>query len=174
MQLSEARLATRLQLGEQAMAELHRGVADALTGLRSQLSTLTTQIASVKERPNFGFLGGDAGVSEAALARIEGTVQALSARVEAIEKGIGAIQDRVVRSEQEADAAKQQVGVLHSSIAEDFVAFEQSLRKQDKAVDSARTAMAQTDDLVERLVEALEALQSTVLERSGEWSASVN
>jgi chromosome segregation ATPase len=130
-------------------------------------------VASVQDRPNFGFLGGDAGASEAAVARLEQTLQAFGSRLESIEKGFGALQDRLARTEQEADGAKQQVGVLHSSIAEDFVAFEQSLKKQEKAVDSARTAMAQTDDLVERLVEALEALQSTVLERSEEWTASV-
>jgi hypothetical protein len=174
IQQSENRLATRLQLGEKAMAVLNRAVADALTGLRNQISTLTAQMAGMQDRTNLGLLGGDAGVSEAALARIEQTLQAFGGRMEVIEKGIGVLQDRMARTELEAEAAKQHVGVLHSSMAEDFLAFEQSLQKQERAVDSARTAMAQTDDLVERLVEALEALQATVLQRSEEWTASVN
>jgi hypothetical protein len=175
MQQSESRLATRLQLGEKAMAVLNRAVVDALTGLRSQISTLTTQMAGMQDRANLGLQGGgDAAASEAALAGIEQTLQAFGTRMEVIEKGIGVLQDRVARTELEAEAAKQQVGVLQSSIAEDFVAFKQSLQKQERAVDSARTAMAQTDDLVERLVEALEALQATVLQRSEEWTASVN
>ncbi|MGO9257061.1 MAG: protein kinase domain-containing protein [Bryobacteraceae bacterium] len=175
MQQSESRLATRLQLGEKAMAVLNRAVVDALTGLRSQISTLTAQMAAMQDRANLGLQGGgDAAVSEAALARIEQTLQAFGTRMEVIEKGIGVLQDRVARTELEAEAAKQQVGVLQSSIAEDLVAFKQSLQKQERAVDSARTAMAQTDDLVERLVEALEALQATVLQRSEEWTASVN
>ena len=46
--------------------------------------------------------------------------------------------------------------------------FESSLKTQVRSIDSARTAMAQTDDLLERVVEALESLQSTVLEQQGE------
>jgi len=175
LQQSETRLATRVQLGEKAMAVLNRAVADALTALRGQISTLTSQMAAIQDRSSLGLLGSDPAVSEAALARIEQSLQAFGTRMEVIEKGIGVLQDRVSRAEQDAEAAKQQVHTLHTSMAEDFVAFEQSLHKQERAVDSARTAMAQTDDLVERLVEALEALQATVLQRSEELTAaSVN
>ena len=38
-------------------------------------------------------------------------------------------------------------------------------------MESLRTAMSQTDDLVERVVEALESLQSTILEHSEERTA---
>jgi chromosome segregation ATPase len=171
IQQSESRLAARLHLGEKAMAVLNRAVADALTALRSQISTLTGQIASLQDRANLGASpelpeSGDATVSAAALARIEQTLQAFGTRMEVIEKGIGVLQDRVARTEQEAEAARH-------TTAQDFVAFEESLQKQERALDSARTAMAQTDDLVKRLVEALEALQATVLQRSEEWTASV-
>jgi chromosome segregation ATPase len=150
MQQAETRmLSSRLQMSERSMAELHRAVADAVTGLRSQLSTLTTQIGAAQDRPAF------------------------ASRLETIERSVAVMEERVVRAEKEAEAAKQQVNVLHSAMAEDFITFEQNLQKQEKAVDSARTAMAQTDDLVERLVEALEALQSTVLERSEDYSAAV-
>jgi chromosome segregation ATPase len=156
------------------MADLHRAVADAVTGLRSQLSTLTTQIGTAQDRPHFGLFGGESAVSDAAMGRIDKTVQAFASRLESIERSVAVMEERVVRAEKEAEAAKQQVNVLHSAMAEDFITFEQTLQKQEKAVDSARTAMAQTDDLVERLVEALEALQSSVLERSSDdYSAAV-
>ncbi len=48
-------------------------------------------------------------------------------------------------------------------MAEDFLAFEHGLKSQAAAIESARTAMAQTDNLVERVVEALESLQSAGL-----------
>jgi hypothetical protein len=48
----------------------------------------------------------------------------------------------------------------------DLHGFEQTLKGQAAAIDSARTAMAQTDDLVERVVEALELLQTTVIEQA--------
>lgn len=175
VQQSENRLAQRLQLGEKALAVLNRAVQDALTGLRSQVSTLTAQVAGMQERVNAGLpASSEAAVPEAALARIEQTLQSFGSRMEAIEKGLVVLQDRVTRHAQESDASKRQVNLLNRSMTEDFAAFQQSLQKQEKAIDSARTAMAQTDDLVERLVEALEALQATVLERSGELTSSVN
>ena len=170
MQQSETRiLSARMQMSERAMADLHRAVADAVTGLRSQLSTLTTQIGGV-DRSSLGLFGAEA-VSDGAVGRLDKTLQAFASRLETIERAVAVIDERVQRSEQEAEAAKQQVNVLHSAMAEDFVTFEQSLHKQEKTVDSTRTAMAQTDDLVERLVEALEALQTTVMERPVEYSA---
>ncbi len=43
--------------------------------------------------------------------------------------------------------------------------FEKSLKSQGIAIESARTAMAQTDDLVERVVEALELMQSSMIDQ---------
>ena len=51
-------------------------------------------------------------------------------------------------------------------MAADLVDIEQSLKVQSAAIESSRTAMSQTDDLVERVVEVLESLQTTVLEQS--------
>ena len=42
--------------------------------------------------------------------------------------------------------------------------IEESIKVQATILESARTAMSQTDDLVERVVEALESLQSAVLD----------
>ncbi len=174
IQQSETRLVTRMQLSEKALAVLNRAVADALTALRTQVASLTGQLAAFEDRANLGLVGGGDAAAPETLARIEQTLQAFGTRMEVIEKGIAVLQDRVGRNEQDAQSARQQVKVLHTSVAEDFVAFEQSLQKQERAVDSARTAMAQTDDLVERLVEALEALQATVLQRSEQFTADVN
>ena len=44
--------------------------------------------------------------------------------------------------------------------------IEQSLKVQSAAIESSRTAMSQTDDLVECVVEVLESLQTTVLDRN--------
>ena len=173
MQQSENRLAARLQLGEKAMAVLNRAVMDALTTLRSQIAGLTSQVAAMQDSPNPASPEeGAVAVSKASLTRIEQKLQAFSARMESIEKGIGVLRDRVARSEQDVQAARQQVTGIDSRMAQDLVAFEQSLQKQARAVESARTAMAQTDNLVERLMEALEALQATVLQRSEEWTAA--
>ncbi|MGA3098181.1 MAG: hypothetical protein ABSF25_17135, partial [Bryobacteraceae bacterium] len=63
---------------------------------------------------------------------------------------------------------------FEKDVALDLHGIEAALGVQDAAVQSARTAMAQTDDLVERVVEALESLQSAVLEQSEEHAAATN
>jgi hypothetical protein len=50
-------------------------------------------------------------------------------------------------------------------VAADLVDIEQSIKLQSVAIESAHTAMSQTDDLVERVVEVLESLQTTVLDQ---------
>jgi hypothetical protein len=72
------------------------------------------------------------------------------------------------------EEARKHTITLHESVSEDFLAFEQNLKSQAAAIESTRTAMAQTDDLVERVVEALESLQSFVLEPRDDSSASMN
>jgi hypothetical protein len=59
---------------------------------------------------------------------------------------------------------REQLSELHTRVAADMHEFDLNLKAQSKAINSARTAMAQTDELVERVVEAFESLQSTVLE----------
>ena len=44
----------------------------------------------------------------------------------------------------------------------DLVDIEHNRKAQCASIESARTAMSQTDDLVERVVEALESLQTAM------------
>jgi predicted nucleic acid-binding Zn-ribbon protein len=55
---------------------------------------------------------------------------------------------------------------MHETVIQDLEGLERSLQDHSASVESTRTAMAQTDDLVERVVEALESLQTIVLEQS--------
>ena len=60
---------------------------------------------------------------------------------------------------------RKHFATLQANVAGDLHDFETSLKAQAAAVDSARTAMAQTDDLVERVVEALELMQTSMIEQ---------
>ena len=62
------------------------------------------------------------------------------------------------------DMRRKSVQFEHN-IAADLVDIEHGLKLQSAAIESARTAMSQTDDLVERVVEALESLQTSVLDQ---------
>lgn len=111
----------------------------------------------------------------AAIEALRHELQQMEARFNA---RLDAVMDRVQKLEQAEPVAvpdtaplevamegiRRQVSELHDMVGEDFMNFEKALQSQATAIDSARTAMGQTDDLVERVVEALESLQATVLE----------
>ncbi len=50
------------------------------------------------------------------------------------------------------------------NVAADFQDFESGLKRHEAAIQSARTALSQSDDVVERVVEALESIQSAMLD----------
>jgi hypothetical protein len=84
-------------------------------------------------------------------------------------------EQRLKKIEQSVDGVRRHVNTLHESVAEDFKTFEENLASSNSAIQSTKTAMSQTDDLVERVVEALEVLQSSNLPGSEEQqSAAVN
>ena len=156
MQQLEGRVATRLQACETTVAEIHH----AATELRGQLSAVDARFAATREQQ---------------VSTFEGLLEAAEARISArLEREFEAAGERVGRLEHAVDAAHKNTATLHESVSEDFLAFEQGLKSQAVAIESARTAMAQTDDLVERVVEALELLQSAVLEPREDPSAAMN
>jgi hypothetical protein len=152
----ESRVAARLQACEKAVAEMQH----AATELRGQLAGVNTWLATAREQQ----VSIPEGLLEAAEAR-------LAERFGRDPEGGGG---RIARLEEDLDATRQRIATLHESVAEDFLAFEQGLKSQATAIESARTAMAQTDDLVERVVEALESLQSAVLEPREERAVAMN
>jgi DNA-binding ferritin-like protein len=121
-------------------------------------------------------------LAERLVAHVQASIDAVSERIGPIEEKIatleqrqpGAEDERVESVEKGLEALRKQTVELHDLIAEDMLSFEQSLKTQAAAIESARTAMAQTDDLVERVVEALESLQNTVLDHSEERAAAAN
>jgi hypothetical protein len=90
--------------------------------------------------------------SEAIFAMIDRGFEVLNARMEQIERTV--------------EAMRRHASGLEYRVAADLVDIEQSLKVQSAAIESSRTAMSQTDDLVERVVEVLESLQTTVLEQT--------
>jgi hypothetical protein len=59
---------------------------------------------------------------------------------------------------------KGQSQQFEQNVGSDLASLGQSLKVQSAAIETARAGMARTDDLVERVVEALESLQNAVLD----------
>ena len=92
----------------------------------------------------------DASFRQRIVSHVDSTFQGLSNNITAIEHTIETMQ--------------QHANQFERSVAADLLDIEESIKVQATILESARTAMSQTDDLVERVVEALESLQSAVLD----------
>ena len=156
MRQIEGRVAARMQACEKAVAEVQHATSE----LRGQLAAVNSWLATAGEQQ----VSIPEGFLEAAEARIAERLGGDR------ESGGG----RMARLEQDLEATRKRIATLHESVAEDFLAFEQGLKSQAAAIESARTAMGQTDDLVERVVEALESLQSAVLEPREDRAVAMN
>ena len=156
MQQLEASVSARLQVCEKSVAEMQRAAAE----LRGQLAAVNSRLAAACEQQ---------------VSIPEEFLEAAEARLAArLERNPEAGDERIIRLEQGLDAARKHIATLHDNVAGDFLDFEQGLKSQAAAIQSARTAMAQTDDLVDRVVEALESLQSAVLEPREERAVVMN
>ena len=112
--------------------------------------------------------GRNTGASHDQVAQLVQHVESHTARLDAVEKTVSGHTGSLI-----ADV-DQRIADLHKLVAEDVQNLETSIKQQAASVDSLRTAMSQTDDLVERVVEALESLQSTILEHNGERTTTLN
>jgi serine/threonine protein kinase len=164
IQQLEGRLNARLAASEKTVAETQQAAGAAVNALReqvaelnSQLAGLSFQLADVKKVPAHPPLDVDSLIRQIA-AGVGETVEAVS--------------QRMTRTEQSTEEIRQHFSTLQENIASDLHDFERTLKAQAGAIESARTAMAQTDDLVERVVEALELLQSSVLDSHEELPVS--
>jgi len=151
MQQLEARLAARLQVHERTIAEMHRAANEAVSSLRLKVAAMTGELAGTHPR----------GGNRTGTAPDDAATGTILARVD---RGFEVLDARMVQLERTVEEMRRHASQFEHNMAADLVDIEQNLKVQMSAIESARTAMAQTDDLVERVVEALESLQTTVLE----------
>jgi predicted nucleic acid-binding Zn-ribbon protein len=141
-----------------SLAEVRDAAADAVNMLRAQLAEVGARIVEAQEHMAQPVAEVHA-LADQLIARVEHTMVPLGQRVADIEETLQDLRNRSA--------------ALQENLAADLNGIEQSLATHAAAIDSARTAMAQTDDLVERVVEALELLQSSVLDQHEERAALI-
>jgi tRNA A-37 threonylcarbamoyl transferase component Bud32 len=136
MQQMESRFAATIQMHENTIAALERTAGEALNTLRSEVAAASDERAALAER------------------------------LAAVEQNLLATNERLHKIELTLESFDQNAVALRENLTAELSVFEQSLEGHAKSVDSVRTAVAQTDDLVERVVEALESLQTIVLDQA--------
>jgi hypothetical protein len=145
----EARIATRLALHEEAVAEMQRSATQAVSTLKEQLVAL----------------GGSVEAAQQAIAA-RPSEQELSERIlSRVDRGFEAVGEHIQRIERSMEDLRNHTAHFERSVAADLVDIEQNVKVHTASLESTRTAMSQTDDLVERVVEALESLQTAVLDQ---------
>jgi hypothetical protein len=150
----EAHMASRLQTHERAAREMQRSTNDAVATVKCQLSALRCELTEAQER-----------TLSAVPAASEDQLDAISRQILAqVDRNFQIFGENIAAIERTVDGMKQHAHQFEHSVAADLVDIEQSIKAQATGIESARTAMSQTDDLVERVVEALESLQSAVLD----------
>ena len=153
MQQMEARMEARQRSQETSTSEINRLANEGLSSLKLLVAAMQSELAANHQQAMERTGGAlDEAATEAIFARVDRGFEVLNARIAGIERTVEEIRRHSAQSE--------------NNIAADLVDLEQNVKTQGTSIESARTAMSQTDDLVERVVEALESLQTAVLDQA--------
>jgi chromosome segregation ATPase len=166
-----ARQATesRLDAHQSALAALPELVShlerheSAMADLRHVKERVTSQI----EKQNDLIHSMDAVSTEqrSVLESVAESVGAAQERMQALETKMATASE----SAQQAHEAAQRVGQsveMYAGLFDELHALAAATKSHGAAIDSIRASMARTDDFMERVVEALESLQTMVLEQA--------
>ena len=185
MQDLEGRLSARLQDQEKTIANLAHVANEVLKALREQQATAAAppmaapappapRYEQPMERPEpaasrgMGFRGYEEMHSGGS--RADKMMDLLSDKLSRLDMVVSSAVDRLQKLEDIFDQFDIDAAALRDSVTRDIRKFEHSLKSQGAAIESARTAMGQTDDLVERVVEAIDSLQSMFVTAAEERS----
>jgi hypothetical protein len=164
IQALEARMSARMEQQDQMLASFQQVAGEVLAALRG--GSLAGAPARQPVRP----FGGINLENESSLSR--STFELLNDKVARIDLAVGNAIERLIKLERLLDEFDTDAAALRDSVTHDVRNFERALKTQSGAIESARTAMGQTDDLVERVVEALDSLQSMFMSGAEEHLAA--
>jgi len=166
----ESRLASRLEQQEgaltglyQAAAELprltlrledHEGTLAGLQKTAAELPQLESRLTTRLER------------HKAALESVQQVSAEQTSVLEIVSQTLSTVQERMLSLDAQLAASHERAG--QPALAGEIQAIQETVKSQADAIESIRAAMARTDDFMERVVEALESLQTMVLEQARE------
>ena len=163
----ESRIAARLQEQEKSVASVAQVAAELLQAMRNQQSA-----AAQPPRTHTRSFSSGSFDSSSAGGRVEQALDMLGDKLARMDMVLGSLVEKVQTLERNLDSFDTDAAALRDSVTRDIRNFERALKSQSSAIESARTAMGQTDDLVERVVEALDSLQSMFVSAPDERMAS--
>lgn len=152
----EQAAADRLTAIEQAAAECLAGTGHELALLRERVGAIETGV-----RENLREMQGSLREQMPTLAA-DAAKPAIE-RAAAAERVLDAAVNRLAALQREVEGDRSHVAASEASVTASLRHIERSIKELAASVESTRVATAQTDGLLERVVEALDSLQSTGL-----------
>jgi eukaryotic-like serine/threonine-protein kinase len=174
----EGRISQRLHDQEKTIANVAHVANEVLKALREQQATVAA-VPAPRHEPapppppryeqtmerqepmptrGMGFRGYDE--LQSGGSRADKMMDLVSDKLSRLDMVVSAAVERLGKLEHILDQFDIDAAALRDSVTRDIRNFERALKTQGAAIESARTAMGQTDDLVERVVEAIDSLQS--------------
>ena len=163
-------------------------LAPRIDAAEQSLTAAVARIDAVEQKaaaaPDVPLMDGLRQAMDAAVERISCLEQALDAAhqrvavleqqpVSQLEQTVTALGDRLSKLAQRLDDAVKSASDRHATVTRDIEEVQKTLQRQSSSLESTRVSITQADDLVERVVDALESLQAIVLDRTADRAAAV-
>lgn len=150
----EARITALLQTHEKAIFDIQQASGDAMNLLREQLSTVQSQLAQAQEQSVL----------------VEDHCRQIDANIEQVQQNVEHVDDRVTGVKQGLDVMGDGANVVQQHVGARMREFEQALKSQKAEIASVAAGQAQTDDVVEGVVKAMELLHAIVVDRAEDYA----
>jgi len=145
------------------LARIEQSVTERLTGVEQGLQTLRERVAAVETTVHENLREVERSLREQLAVMAADAAKPAIDWVVAAEQTLGGAAERMAGLERALEADRGRAAASETSVNGSLRHIEQSIKDLAAAVESTRVATVQTDGLLERVVEALESLQSTVL-----------
>ncbi len=150
----EARITALLQTHEQAISDIQQASADAMRVLREQLSGVQSQLTQAQEQSGL----------------VEDHCRQIDANIEQVQQNVEHVDDRLTGVKQGLDVLGDGANVVQQHVGARLREFEQALKSQKAEIASVAAGQAQTDDVVEGVVKAMELLHAIVVDRAEDYA----
>lgn len=100
--------------------------------------------------------------------------ESLRRAVAAVEQSVASVRDLTGRLESGIEENARTTGCVEEALSGQLTAIEEQLHSQSHSLEAMHTTMSQTDDLLERVVEAFDSLQAYVMEHSDDKASGTH
>jgi len=168
--LTEIRLAATVRRADEVSTPSHRAIEKQL---RAEIEELETRLADRLEQYEKTIFEMQRSITDELAAQqvtsldgVSESLAVLQSRLSETDCQLDSALERAAHAEQAAEGAMTEIASLHVALSEELHSINDKVRTQSAGIETVRSGIARTDDLVERVVEALEVLQGMVFEQN--------